>query len=82
MQQTSLEAYYSPRRKKYEGRQHKIICDTLAVHGDLSNKEISEIVRLPINVVTARVFELRESGIVKDRGIKQGDFTKVKVWGV
>jgi len=79
IQQSSLEAF--ARVKPTE--RYKQICEALAIYGDMSNKEISVMTGLPINSVTPRVLELRQMGIIKERGLKTGGYgVKVHVWGL
>lgn len=59
---TSLLAYTDI--KADLGARQKAILDVITYLGTCTNSEISKFSGLPINVVTPRVFELRESGCV------------------
>ena len=81
IQQTSLEAFETAKVSK--GKRYMQICEALAIHGHLSNKEISDLTGLAINQVTPRVLELRQKGIIKDMGMKENEIGLfVHVWGV
>lgn len=80
MRQTSLDAYRSMQDKQ---RRYNQICEVLARRGNMCNLEISTATGLPINCVTPRVYELREKGVIKDKGTKTGPSGfKVHVWGL
>jgi len=70
---------------KVHGRQKQIL-SFLMQHPDhaLSNMEISRASGLPINVVTGRMFELREAGLVCSKGRRHCSLTQrlVHVWGL
>lgn len=59
---TSLLAYCDI--KEDLGARQKAILDVITYLGSCTNSEISKFAGLPINQVTPRVFELRESGHV------------------
>lgn len=59
---TSLLAYTDI--KEELGARQKAILDVITYLGSCTNSEISKFSGLPINVVTPRVFELREKGCV------------------
>jgi predicted transcriptional regulator len=63
LQQTSLEAFREVRRRLTQKQR-----EVLAVFGrnPLTNKQVSEILRWPINCVTPRVLELRNEGLLKE----------------
>lgn len=59
---TSLLAYTNI--KADLGARQKAILDVITYLGTCTNSEISKFLGLPINVVTPRVYELREKGCV------------------
>lgn len=79
-QQTSLIAFNHV--KGFRGKRHRQICEALAIFGDMCNAEISQITGLPINCITPRVKELRESGFVKSKGIDMWNGRQVMIWGL
>ena len=62
IQETSIEAYYSMQHKL--GDRQRFILNIIKVYPGVSNKDISNITKLPINTVTPRVKELRALGMV------------------
>lgn len=83
MQQTSLEAYWSLPKIKISERQQQVL-EALSEIQPANNRMISLQSRLPINVVTPRVGELRKKGLVEQESIlrditgKRTIFWKVK----
>lgn len=59
---TSLLAYCDI--KEELGARQQTILDVITYLGSCTNSEISKFSKLPINVVTPRVYELREKGCV------------------
>lgn len=62
IQQTSLNAWQQI--QEHLGRQREIVLTYLKILGEANNKMISAGTNLPINVVTARMNELRQMRIV------------------
>jgi hypothetical protein len=62
-QQTSLDAYSSLSYKELGERQRQVYLALLAM-GEATNKMIEKRSGIPINVVTPRIFELRQQGLV------------------
>lgn len=62
VQQTSLEAYFEIRKKM--GPLQNQIYEWLKNHGPATNTMISKNLKIPINVVTPRVYELRQMKLV------------------
>jgi len=81
-QQTSIDGFKALNAHSIGARQKQVL-DTLKNYGGLSNREISLISRIPINVVTPRVLELRKMGIIIPLGTKKDPQTgfHVNVWG-
>jgi len=65
MQQTSLSAYESIAYSVL-GHRQKVLLLCLMNDGPANNRVLSARTRLPINCVTPRVKELRESGFVRE----------------
>ncbi len=80
VQQTSLEAYHI----LYDdlGNRQKEVLDVIRDNPGVCNKEIAEMLLLPINCVTGRVKELRELRFVVDDGVKVFENRKVLCWKV
>jgi len=80
--QTSLLAFTEHLGSGGAGRQHRIILDALCWGDNYSNMEICSLTGLPINVVTARVFELRANDFLVEAGKRRCSLTKreVLVW--
>lgn len=79
--QTSLWAYESIKPKMAE-RQRQVL-EAIAAIGPACNRQIAEYSRIPINVITPRVGELRKKGLVEPAYI-QSDLTgrKAIFWQV
>lgn len=82
VQQTSLKAY----TEIYEqlGERQQQVYATLKKYGNLNNKEISAFLHVPINCITPRIKELRDKGLVEQKGTKicPKSLKVVNVWGV
>ena len=74
---TSLEAYddFRPRIGKLQSRVLTVLRGRR-----FCNKQIAKSLNLPINVVTPRVCELRQKGLVIDAGKGQHDGRTVHFW--
>ena len=77
---TSREAYYSLNNLG----ERQLAVFTVLKETSASNTELSHKLNLPINSITPRVKELREMGLVEDKGVKVCPYThrKVHVWGL
>lgn len=77
---TSREAYHS--LDNLGERQLSVF--QILKESSASNTELSRKLNLPINSITPRVKELREMGLVEDKGVKVCPYThrKVHVWGI
>ena len=69
MRQTSLDAYWSLPKAKINERQKQVL-ETLSEIQPANNRMVSEHSRLPINVVTPRMGELRKKGLVEEGEIR------------
>lgn len=60
------------------------ICDALAIHGDLTDREIHDKTGMDISTINARRNELIEFGIIKHKGYRKNRNTgkKAMVWGL
>lgn len=74
IQQTSIEAYQSIQPTL--NQRQKQIYQIIKTHPGISNNEIKRITKLGINQITPRVYELRQKGLVRCRGIKIDRITK------
>lgn len=79
VQQTSKQAYCT----LHLGRRQREVLRLLAGE-DLTNLQLSKRLGIPINAITGRTKELREMGLVIDRGIVRCLYTgrRVHKWGV
>lgn len=62
MQQTSLMSFVEIQHSL--GERQKLVFGAIMVLKEATNLELSNFLKLPINSVTPRVFELRKKGIV------------------
>lgn len=62
IQQTSLEAFEEV--KKELGKRQQQVYDWLKYFGPATNNMISNSIKLPINSITPRVYELRKKKLV------------------
>ncbi len=67
IQQTSIKAFRNIR--KIRGESQAEVYRTMKTNGGMTNMEIADRLGWSINRVTPRVFELREAGFVRKRGI-------------
>ena len=81
VRETSVKAYYEELPKV--GKRQQLILNTLRVR-DMTNRELAAFVNLPINSVTPRCKELRELGLVVEKGKVEDPITKktVTIWGL
>lgn len=82
MQITSLDAYTKIRPEL--GERQLRVYNALLERGPMCNREISQVLRMPINSITPRVMELRIKELVRFMGFKHDPITNrnVIVWGV
>lgn len=80
VQHTSLQAYFGEVLKDLGRRQAEVL--EVFTRGNFTNAELALELRLPINSITPRVFELREKGLVEEDIVRQCKATgrKAKVW--
>jgi predicted transcriptional regulator len=66
------------------GARQRVVYDTLAHCGPMSNAEIARTLCVGVNQITGRVFELRELGLVESTGTGMDARTnrKVTLWGL
>ncbi|AGY37013.1 hypothetical protein FREDWARD_70 [Mycobacterium phage Fredward] len=80
VQATSIESYRAslPELPSREAEVH----DALQTIGPMCNREISDLLGRPINVITPAVFSLRERGLVREshRGVFEPTNRKVIYW--
>ena len=78
---TSIKAYYEE-IPKLSTKRRKIL--RAFVDGDMSNREASLLLNIPINQVTGRVLELRQMGLLVEKGREIDQMTKklVTIWGL
>lgn len=74
VQQTSLWAWQDA--KQTLGERQATVLEVIRNFPGCDNQWIAEKLRLPINSVTPRVYELRKLGRVKNVGQKMNIFTK------
>ena len=79
VQSTSIESYYKFSEAEL-GKRQKQVFDCLKLNGPLSNREIAMKLGLPINCITGRMKELRDTGSVTDAGTKYDDKTNREVF--
>ena len=80
---TSLEAYEYIKEKGILGKRQEQVLKAISQKPFSTNKQISEEFKIPINVVTPRMNELVDLGIVEDLGkVKQMNGRKAHVWKV
>ena len=80
---TSLEAFQDINVTPVLGQMQSLVYNTLNNFGDLTNKEIASICKLPINCVTPRTGELVKASLVECKGKKvQSNGRRAMVWGV
>lgn len=70
-QQPEIAKAHDTKREAYTGAVRRglgdsamRVFDCILHHGPVSNMEISQILQIPINRITPRVYELREQGMV------------------
>jgi DNA-binding MarR family transcriptional regulator len=63
---TSINSYHDLQDSPKLGRLQKVVYEVIRTHGPVSNRNIARLAELEINVVTPRVKELRELGLVKE----------------
>lgn len=68
VQSTSLEAYQYA-QKTLSARQEQVY-QVIKKYGPITNNEISQLLRLPINSITPRCLELRNKSLVTKSGTK------------
>lgn len=61
------------------GDKQRRVFDAIAEHGPVSDRAISEIMRVPINQVTGRRFELWNAGYIEEAGHKYDHATNRSV---
>ena len=61
--QTSLLAFHS--LKDLNGRQAQVY-GVIRNHGPISNLQVAEILKMPINSIVPRVFQIRAKGLVQE----------------
>lgn len=82
VQQTSIDSYRIVKETRKTVQQK--IYDTILSRGIATNRQISILTKIPINSVTARVKELRETGALEQAGTEYDSTTKrtVMTWRV
>ena len=71
IQQTSLFSYWKLQGEGKIGRRQEQVKVLLEQSDDpLNNRQIAELLDLPINTITPRVKELRVKGIIEKAGVK------------
>ena len=75
---TSLIAYSGIIRKLARSQYGVLKC--IQASGPITNKEISELMNLPINKITGRCKELRDRKLVRQHGIKISEGYSAKTW--
>ena len=74
--QTSIDSYIATRKEGKVGKRQREIMDLLErVNEPLNNRMIAELLGLPINSTTPRIFELREKGRVESAGTQHDSVT-------
>lgn len=81
-QRTSLEAYKILEPEL--GDRQQLVLTVINSQPNISNHEISNMLGIPINSITPRVYELRDMGLVVCSGHKIDSITKrnVMTWNV
>lgn len=81
VRETSIQSYYQE-LPKMVARQRQVL-DVLRIR-DMTNREIMQATGLQINVVTPRCKELRDMGLVVEKGRVEDPLTKktVTIWGL
>ena len=82
VQQTSIDSFHLTKQTRNTVQQK--LLDVLLSRGEASNGQLHIITKIPINSVTARINELRESGAVKQAGMEYDSTTNrtVMTWSV
>ena len=62
---TSIEVYHDIRYEGLFNRQQKIILELMDWSVNYSLQELCVLTRLPINVISGRVFELKEKNLIQ-----------------
>lgn len=83
-QQTSIDAYGEERNFGRIGKRQEMVKDALLGYGPMSNRQISQLLNLPINSITPRVKELRNKKLVEQIGTARDAETgkTVIIWGI
>ena len=82
IQQTSIDSFHIVKQTRNTVQQK--LLNTLLSQGEASNRQLHIITKIPINSVTARISELRESGAVKQAGMEYDSTTNrtVMTWEI
>jgi len=76
IEQTSIDSYIATRKDGKVGKRQREIMGLLErVAGPLNNRMIAELLGIPINSTTPRVFELRDKGLVESAGTQHDSVT-------
>ncbi|MFB3040267.1 MAG: hypothetical protein ACE1ZS_00505 [Candidatus Poribacteria bacterium] len=62
---TSIEVYHDIRYEGLLTRQHKVILEQMVWSMTYSLQELCVLTHLPINVISGRVFELKEKNLIQ-----------------
>jgi len=83
MLQTSLSAFYELKDSGRLGERQEQVFQAINKYSPITNTELSTILKLPINCVTGRVKELRDYGLVMEKGKRKCNITgkMCYVWG-
>jgi len=79
---TSLEAYIILKHTPILGKRQEQVLQAISEYPNRTDKEISMMTGLPINVITPRRGELVKKGVVKQNGTRKCRITgrKAMIW--
>lgn len=80
MQQTSLQAYYTDVKPKLNSKQSEVY-RAIEEYGPITNKQLAEVMKRPVNTITPRVLELRSKNSIVMCYIGDDGGRKANYWG-
>ena len=73
--QTSIDCYHDLEREGHISKQQKVILDVISPYRDYSLQELVRLTKLQINVISGRVFELKELGLLQHGATRKCSIT-------
>jgi len=80
IQQTSMLAFLTDVKPKLNQKQHEVY-RAIQEYGPITNKQLAEVMKRPVNTVTPRVLELRQKKHIISCFIAEDGGRKAHYWG-